>query len=118
MRTRAGGRSLWYGLLVPPTAWAVQEWLGWFFGQRTCSALEPPSVRWILLGVSVAALAAALVGVGRGWQAGRPTVTDIDHSDRVDFMAFGGLLVSSIFAIAIVWGGLSTAFISGCGWIR
>ena len=115
--TSLGGKSLWYGLLVPPTAWAVQEWLGWFFGQRNCSTLEPPSVRWILLGVSVAALAAALVGVRRGWQTWSDT-RDRDHNDRVDFMAFGGLLVSGIFSIAIVWAGLSTAFLSDCGSMR
>jgi hypothetical protein len=109
--------SSWYGLLVPPSAWAVQEWLGWFFGQRSCSTLEPPSVRWILLAVSVAALAAALVGVGRGWRAWEAT-GDHDHQDRVDFLAFGGLLVSGVFSIAIVWAGLSTGFLSGCGWMR
>ena len=117
MNTRSRG-SLWYGLAVPPAAWALQEWLGWYFGQRTCSSLEPPAVRWILLGVSVAALAAVLVGVGRGWRAWRATADDNDHQDRVDFMAFGGLLVSGVFAIAIVWGGLATAFVSGCGWMR
>ena len=106
----------WYALLVPPAAWALQEWLGWYFGQRSCSSLEPPSVRLILLGVSMAALAAALVGVSRGWRA--RCETDPDHRDRVDFMAFGGLLVSSIFAIAIVWGGLSTAFLADCGRMR
>ena len=114
-RRSRGGE--WYGLLVPPAAWAVQEWLGWYFGQRTCSSLEPPSVRWILFGVSAAALVAALVGIGRSWGAWRDAA-DPDHQDRVDFMAFGGLLVSGIFALAIVWGGLSTAFVSDCGWMR
>ena len=111
-------KGIWYALLVPPTAWAKQEWLGWFFGQRTCSTLEPPAVRWILLAVSVAALVATLVGVGRGWRAWQASDGDGAHRDRVDFMAFGGLLVSGIFAIAIVWGGLATAFLSDCGWMR
>jgi len=112
------GEGGWYGLLVPPTAWAVQEWLGWYFGQRNCSTLEPASVRWILLAVTVAALAATLVGVGRGWHAWNDSAGDTDHRERVDFMAFGGLLVSGVFAIAIVWAGLATAFLSGCGWMR
>lgn len=114
----SNGEGAWYGLLVPPTAWALQEWLGWYVGQRSCSSLEPPSVRGILIGISVAALIAALIGVGRGWRAWNGGAADSDHRDRVDFMAFGGLLVSSIFAIAIVWGGLSAALLSGCGWIR
>jgi len=115
--TRLAERSLWYGLVVPPTAWAVQEWLGWYFGQRTCSGLQPPSVRWILLGVSAAALALTLAGVARGWRVWRES-GDEDHHDRVDFMAFGGLLVSAVFSIAIVWAGLSTAFLSDCGRMR
>jgi hypothetical protein len=108
---------VWYALLAPPVAWALQEWLGWYFGQRTCSALAPPSVRWILLGVSVAALAATLAGLARGWGLWREA-RDPDHRDRVDFLAFGGLLVSGVFTIAIVWAGLSTAFLSDCGLMR
>jgi len=113
------GEGGWYGVLAPPAAWAVQEWLGWYFGQRMCQGLAPPSVRWILFGVSVAALVVALVGVARGWSAWRETVAvDSDHRDRVDFVSFGGFLISCIFALAIVWAGLATAFLFDCGWMR
>lgn len=105
-----------FALLAPPAAWAVQEWLGWFFGQRTCTALTPAAVRWVLLAVSLAALAVTLTGVARGWRLWRDN--DPDHHDRVDFMAFGGLLVSGIFTIAVIWAGLSTAFLSDCGVMR
>jgi hypothetical protein len=116
-QTRPTPRAAWYALIAPPLAWALQEWLGWYFGQRTCSSLTPPSVRWILLGVSAAALAASLYGVAGVWTMSRDIV-DPDHRERVDFLSFGGLLVSGIFSIAIVWGGLSTAFLAGCGVIR
>ena len=119
--TTIEGRSLWFGLLAPPAAWALQEWLGWGFGERTCAELTPALVRWIVLGASVAALAIALLGMNRSWAmwhaAGRD-VADPEHHDRVDFMAFGGFLVSTIFAIAIAWGGLSSAFLSDCGRMR
>jgi hypothetical protein len=106
----------WFTLLAPPAAWAFQEWLGWFFGQRTCTALAPASVRWVLLAVSLAALVITLTGVARGWGLWREG--DPDHHDRGDFMAFGGLLVSGIFTIAVIWAGLSTAFLSDCGVMR
>jgi hypothetical protein len=41
-----------------------------------------------------------------------------EHRDRISFMAFGGFLVSTIFSIAIVWAGLSSAFLSDCGRMR
>jgi hypothetical protein len=76
-------------------------------------------VRWIVFGVSIAALLFALVGVARGWNAWRDNVAaESDHRDRVDFVAFGGFLVSGVFSLAIVWAGLSTAFLFDCGWMR
>jgi hypothetical protein len=117
--TLRGSDGGWYGLLVPPVAWALQGGLGWYFGQRMCQGLTPPSVRWILFGVSIAALVLALVGVARGWNAWRAGIAaDPEHRDRVDFVAFGGFLVSSIFALAIVWAGLASAFLFDCGWMR
>jgi hypothetical protein len=117
------GTGLWYALLAPPAAWAAQELLGWFFGERTCGGLTPVAVRWIVFGISAAALILALVGVSLGWTAWQ-TRNDIsdplasEHRDRISFMAFGGFLVSTIFAIAIVWAGLSAAFLSDCGRMR
>lgn len=114
--TAPASRWTWFALLAPPAAWTFQEWLGWYFGQRTCTTLTPTSVRWILLAVSLAAVAVTLSGVVRGWGVWRHG--DPDHRDRVAFMTFGGLLVSGIFTIAVIWAGLSTAFLSDCGVMR
>jgi hypothetical protein len=116
-------KGLWFGLIAAPAAWAVQGLLGWFFGERTCATITPPSVRLIVLLISIAALLVATAGITRGWSAWRrrsdaPSLMDSDARDRVEFMAIGGLLVSSIFAIAIVWAGLSSAFLSECGRMR
>jgi hypothetical protein len=115
--------GLWYALLAPPCAWAIQELLGWFFGERTCGSMAPLSVRWVLLAISALALLVALAGMSRGWarwrgRANAADVMDTEARDRIEFMALGGFLVSSIFAIAIVWAGLSTAFLSDCGRMR
>ena len=121
--TTVDGRSLWYGLLAPPTAWALQEWLGWFFGERTCGTLTPGAVRWIVLAISLVALAVALIGIPRGWnmwkaRSGETDAIDSEHRDRIAFMAIGGVMVSTVFAIAIFWAGLSAAFLSDCGRMR
>lgn len=120
MRTE---RVIWYALLAPPTAWALQEWLGWFFGARTCGSLAPASVRWTVLGISLGALVVGLVGMSRSWTIWRHVTTAegvlaADAQDRVEFMALGGFLVSTIFVIAIAWAALTPAFIGDCGWIR
>jgi len=116
-------KGLWFGLLAAPSAWAAQGLLGWFFGERTCGALTPPSVRLIVLLISVVALIVAIAGIVRGWSAWRrrsdaPNVIATDARDRIEFMAVGGLFVSAIFAIAIVWAGLSSAFLIDCGRMR
>jgi hypothetical protein len=121
--TYDNARGLWFALLAPPSAWALQELLGWFFGERTCGALTPPSVRWIVLAISVVAFLVAVWGMSRGWSRWRgrtsaPDVMDTEARDRIEFMALGGFLVSSVFAIAIFWGGLSSAFLFDCGRMR
>jgi hypothetical protein len=110
---------VWYALLAPPAAWAVQGGLGWYFGEQTCGGLSPGSVRGIVLAISIAALAIALVGMNRAWRSrGADDLLHGEHRDRAAFLAFGGFLVSTIFAIAIIWGGLSSAFLSDCGRMR
>jgi hypothetical protein len=112
-----------FALLAAPAAWAVQGLLGWFFGERTCAQLAPSAVRWIVLLVSVVALLVAVAGISRGltaWRrhAGAHGLAATDARDPVEFLAVGGVLVSSVFAIAIVWAGLSAAFLSDCGRMR
>jgi len=85
--------------------------------------LTPPTVRWIVLAISAVALLVAVSGISRGWTAWRrqsdaSSVVETEARDRMEFMAVGGLLVSSVFAIAIVWAGLSAAFLSDCGRMR
>jgi hypothetical protein len=116
-------RGLWFALLAPPAAWAVQGLLGWFFGERTCGGMTPASVRWTLFAISLLAFLVALAGITRGWSRwrARTTARDVmvtEAADRVEFMALGGFLVSSVFAVAIFWGGLSSAFLFDCGHIR
>lgn len=113
-------RTLWFPLWAPPAAWAIQEWLGWYFGQRVCNPMAASSVRWIVLSISIALLIVTVLGIRTSVSGLRAPHRAIHaaHRDRVDFMAFGGLLVSSIFAIAIVWAALAPVFLGNCGWMR
>lgn len=116
-------RGIWYGLLAPPSAWAIQELLGWFFGERTCAQMTPPAVRLVVLAISIVALLIAVSGISTGWttwtrRTDAAGIVETDARDRVEFMAIGALFVSSVFAIAILWAGLSAAFLSDCGRMR
>lgn len=115
--------SLWYGLLASPFAWAIQGLLGWFFGERICGTMSPAAVRLTVLALGAAALAVCLSAGASGWRTWRGVTAaagpmQTDATDRVEFMALGGFLVSTVFAIGVVWAALSSAFIAGCGRMR
>lgn len=121
--TGVDARSLWFALLAPPAAWAVQGLLGWFFGERVCGAMTPGAVRLTVLAITVAALAVSLACAARGWRTWRLSSavedpTAADAHDRVEFMALGGLFISVVFTIGILWSGLSSAFLKECGRMR
>ncbi|MGE3958373.1 MAG: hypothetical protein AB7H96_16800 [Vicinamibacterales bacterium] len=111
---------LWFGLLAAPAAWVAQGALGWFFGERICTAMSVGTVRLVIGAVSIAALAivgAALLTGWRSWQASTDR-TGIEGWDRVTFMAMGGVLVSASFLVGTLWAGLSPMFIDACGGMR
>lgn len=116
-------RSLWFGLLAAPLAWTFQGLLGWWAGERICTDLSITGVRILVAIVSLLALIVALAGVAvafRAWNAASsaPHVVHAEAWDRVEFMALGGLLVSSAFTLGIFWAGLPAVMLSACGHVR
>lgn len=114
---------LWAGVLLAPAAWIAQGSLGWYFGYQACDGLTVSGTRAALTVLSLLTLAVALAGWWIAWTSWGATsrerhVLDVKAWDRVEYMAAGGVLVSSIFAVAIVWGSLSAAFLSRCGGMR
>ncbi len=114
---------LWAGVLLAPAAWIAQGSLGWYFGYEACGGLTIPVARTVLTILSLIALSVAMAGGLIAWSSWGRVVPerhpgDIKGSDRVEYMAAGGVLVSSVFAIAIVWGGLTAAFVNACGGMR
>jgi hypothetical protein len=114
---------LWAGVLLAPAAWIAQGSLGWYFGYQACVGLTVGGARVALVVLSLVTLAIALAGWWIAWSSWGLTVPerhlfDIKARDRVEYMAAGGVLVSSIFALAIVWGGLSPLFLNECGGMR
>ena len=115
--------SLWFPLTGAPAAWAIQGLLGWWAGERVCSAMSIEAVRGFTVVVTLVALAVAVGGIvmaSRMWQRSSSAsgAMHTDATSRLEFMALGGVLVSSAFAIGIVWAGLSSVFLNACGRVR
>lgn len=115
--------ALWFPLVGGPAAWMIQGLIGWWSGERLCSAMSIGAARGLTLVVTIVALAIAVGGIvlaSRTWQRSSPTSHPMhtDATNRVEFMALGGVLVSSAFAIGIVWAGLSSIFLNACGRVR
>lgn len=115
--------ALWFPLVGAPAAWTIQGLIGWWSGEQLCDAMSIGTVRSLTVVVTLAAFAVAVGGVvtaSRMWQRSAPAVHPMhtDATGRVEFMAFGGVLVSSAFAIGIVWAGLSSVFLNACGRVR
>jgi hypothetical protein len=119
MTTRITPHRLWIGLVAAPLAWAVQGLLGWFFGARVCGSMSIGAVRLTVGLVGVAALLVALGGIAVGLENWRvATAGPRPAADRVEFMSFGGLLVSCVFVVAIGWAALNAVLVNGCGGMR
>jgi hypothetical protein len=110
---------LWFPLVAPPLAFGAEGAFGWWIGDRICTSLSIGSVRAIAGGVSVAmvVLAVAATVMGLGSYRAVSGHTDV-AGDRVEFMALGGVLVSIVFLIGLIWFALNPLFIRGCGGMR
>lgn len=107
---------LWYGMLAPPIAWALQLLVGYGVAAQACEGhigtLDPilHGITAIALAATIAALAAALYESAR-LSHEREGVT----LDRARFMAFCGVILSTLFLILIVFTDIPTFFLeNGC----
>ncbi len=110
---------LWFGLLAAPAAWAIDGLVGWFFGARICTAMSIGAVRVTVGVLSLAALLVAAWGWIVGYDAWRRVASEPRPAgDRVEFMALGGVLVSTAFVVGLFWAALNAVFIDVCGGMR
>lgn len=114
---------LWFPLVVAPAAWAAQGGLGWLLGARVCDPLSTSAARGLIALVSVAMLLLVLVATlmaARTWRTVSPeaSLTAAQAWDRTEFLAAGGLFVSSLFALGIVWAALGGLLLTRCGSMR
>jgi hypothetical protein len=118
-------RSLWYGIVGGPLAWAVQTTLGWLvegvscLGGRTdwtdATARESRLLQWVVVVFCLLIVGGALAVALTAWRAaGRDAATKIEAFGRPDFLTAVALVVSSMFLIAVLWTGLTQIFLPLC----
>jgi uncharacterized membrane protein len=122
-RSSARSPALWGGLLVPPTAWAVQLVLSDMLFEMGCA----PGVQgrglfgvglatWSLV-VSVAAIAAtAAAGLFsyRAWRRLRDLGSEATWAARAREMAWWGLVSVGIYLSIIVYGAFVPLILTDC----
>jgi hypothetical protein len=106
--------ALWWGILIGPTAWALDQGISYAIDQHACSTghfylLHLASAAGFLLaltGVLVASRLLASVREGHD-EGGSPR-------DRSWFMAWLGILMSAVFAMTIVALAVTKIVLSPC----
>ncbi|MGH2757585.1 MAG: hypothetical protein ACRDI3_07335 [Actinomycetota bacterium] len=108
--------ALWFGVLAGPIAWVVHVAAGYILEDTACSpASSSPTILGIeivplyLVMTSVLAAVTAAAGLVAYRCKGRIAVIDTVASERARWMAWAGVLVSTLFFVII---GLAFASIS------
>jgi hypothetical protein len=119
---------LWFALLAPPFAWAVHGLCGWFIAAHACRSgsaawgpLSGGAVRVLLAAIGVTAIAVCTAGAVAGYRAWHPVRghrLPLDASERPEFAALAGLLISSVFLLAAAWTTLPAFIVGVCGDMR
>ncbi len=119
-------RWLWFAIIAPPIAWAVQGLFGWYFGGADCangSAGGGGTLQLAETCVSIAMAVVAIVGLVKALGNWRHTaeparLETANGRTTVQYLSAAGALISGIFLIAIVWAGVGAVIVNACGSTR
>ena len=104
LEIRRSSILLWFAILAPAIAWAVDMQLRYALIQWTCANHR----EWLLTLCSAPLLIVALSGVVIGWRYAS------DDQSRIRFMALGAVALGVAFSLAIVAGTLPDFFLRPC----
>jgi hypothetical protein len=94
----------------------------WWIGARLCRPLSVGTARGLAGAVSIVALGMAVAGVAIGLRQWRRVRGDGDSpgptGSVAQFAAMASVFISAAFAVGILWAGLSSLWLSGCGAMR
>lgn len=109
---------LWFGLLGAPLAWTAQLIVGYGVTEADCGAggmrWGIDTVDWEVALTAATATVALAAGIGAGWLLREKRLDNADPRGRIEFMASGGLLVSGVFLVLILLGGIGSFYLQPC----
>lgn len=123
---RVPQRQLWYGFTAAPFAWILVGVIGVIVSAQFCPANSPNwgimgqnSVRAALAVVTIALLAIAISGAAvafHNWKllADRNELVHSEGRSRDAFMSLGGVVLSGIFIVSIIWQGVPLVLLEQC----
>jgi hypothetical protein len=121
--SRVPCRRLWFGFTAAAAAWLVHGFFSVLAATEACQGGRPGGARLLLaLPTFVALVLAAAGGVVtyQNWRrlSAQPHLTRAEGRSREEFLALGGIVISIILFIGIIWGGLPLVLLDVCEAIR
>ena len=117
---------LWFGFTAAALAWVTHGFLSVVISASACQNgayrwtwISESGVRVLLAVITIALLAVAVAAWIVSFQNWRSLSArrDLIHAEgrrRQEFMALGGVFVSTAFALGIIWGGVRLILINLC----
>jgi hypothetical protein len=120
---------LWFGLVAAPLAWMVAELAGYVLAARDCgrwrtglAAYAVPNAPVIVAAISLAMAALAAAGLALALRSLRAADRVVPPSNvragRTRFMALGGIIVSALLLLNIVFFGVPPFLVNACSEAR
>lgn len=110
----AGGAGLWLRLWLAPAAWVVVGLVGYLLVARSCEGENGLRAYGVAHPALVVALLAGAGGLASAYAFVHGRSRDGQASGRVRFVAFAGLLASSLFVLAFVYLVVPTFLVDAC----
>src|SRR4051794_15307628 len=122
----SSGWRLWFGFAGAAAAWVAHGFFSVVLSAQACEdgggswgVLPAAGVRLALAALTLAlfgiALYAGVVSLGNWRRLSHDRqILHAEASGREQFLALGGILVSSIFVVGIFWGGLPLILLDVC----
>lgn len=122
-RARPRGRlpslwSLWFGVLIPPLAWAAHLLGTYYVVSLGCATVFGTQGLWVQFITAITGAVTIIAGLVAWWNWRRTGTTGQVGGDvalgRSGFMALSGILSSVLFVALIVVGDFGPWFLNGC----
>ena len=115
--------ALWFGLLGPAAAWALQLVVCTIVTTDTCNRGHSAAARIAGGVVTIVSLVVAVAGglvAAAAWRSTRSeSLPRTDAPGREEMMALGGVALGSVFTLGLIWAGLVFLLMSNlCGVVR